>query len=96
MKKLILIIAVLFMVSTAKAAEPTLADANADFDAGKHSLALAKISRILGGSAAKPGSAQRYDLFMLRGECLIQRRSAPQAANAFAAALQEVDFAAEP
>jgi hypothetical protein len=79
-----------------KDASPGISDAKADFGARKYSSALIKISRILGGSAAKPGIPQRYDLFMLRGECLLQKRISPQAAVAFAAALHEVDFAAEP
>ena len=75
------ILLLLTIAATAKAAEPTLADAKAAFDAGNHSAALAKISRILKGTASPPGNAQRYDLFMLRGDCLLQKRSSPEAAS---------------
>jgi hypothetical protein len=96
MRKLIVIVVFLLMACSAKAAEPTLADARADFDAARYSEALAKISSILSGPAAKPGAAERYDLFMLRGECMLQNRTSTQAADAFASALREVDFASGP
>jgi hypothetical protein len=86
----------LLTACSAKAAEPTLADARTDFDAARYSAALAKISSILSGPAEKPGAAERYDLFMLRGECMLQIRTSTQAADAFASALREVDFASEP
>jgi hypothetical protein len=89
-------IVILLLACSARAAEPTLDDARADFDAARYSTALTKISRLLTASAAKPGAPQRYDLLMLRGECMLHIRTSTAAADAFSSALREVDFATEP
>jgi hypothetical protein len=96
MRKLIITIVILLLACSARAFEPTLADARADVDAARYSMALTKITRLLTGSATKPGAPQRYDLFMLRGECMLRTRTSAEAAEAFSGALREVDFASEP
>lgn len=82
---------VVMAIRGAPAAEPALADAQADVDAARYPAARAKIARILSGTAAKPGAPQRYDLFMLRGECMLHDRDSTGAVDAFAHARQEVD-----
>jgi hypothetical protein len=72
--------------TVAFAAPATIGDAQADFSAGQYPACLQKISQILAGPTAKPGSPQRYDLFMLRGECLMQMRRGDLAASAFESA----------
>src|SRR5689334_10241226 len=67
----------------AAALPPTPAEIRAKFDAGEYRPTLAMIGQAL---ALKGGAAEgydRYDLFMLKGECLVQLGSAALAAEAF-------------
>lgn len=71
-------------------AEPSIAEAQADFQQGKYPGCLQKVAAILVGSEARQGSPGRYDLFLLRGECLLQMKRADLAADAFDAAARSV------
>ena len=74
---------VLLASSFVAAQQPTIADAQADFDKGEYRPSLQKISSILNSPSAQPGTPQRYDLLMLRGECLLQLKEPVGAANSF-------------
>jgi hypothetical protein len=65
---------------------PTLADAQADFDGKEYKSALQKISKALTATDAKSAREARYDLFMLRGECLLRMNSRTLAIDAFRSA----------
>jgi tetratricopeptide (TPR) repeat protein len=65
---------------------PTLADAQADFDAKQYKPALQKISKALTATDAKSAREARYDLFMLRGECLLRVNERTLAIDAFRSA----------
>jgi hypothetical protein len=73
--------------SSEKAANtsPAIMEAQADFNAGDYKAALQKISRGL-SQGAPESAAGRYDLFMLRGECLLRLNSRELAIDAFRAA----------
>jgi len=60
--------------------------AKADYAAGQYQPCLMKISRLLAMPDSKKNLPQRYDLFMLRGECLLQLKSGMVADDAFRAA----------
>lgn len=64
----------------------TLADAQGAFAAGQYRPCLQKIAGALSGPEGKAGSATRYDLLMLRGECALRLKENRMAADAFAAA----------
>jgi len=86
-----LLVAVMVPAMTCSAAEgPTLAAAQADYAAGEYRVCLQKVATLLTGDAAKAGSAQRYDLFMLRGEALLKMNQAGLAADAFDSASRVV------
>src|SRR5690349_9206335 len=61
----------------------TFAAARADFDKGDYKACLGKISKLLTTGAYKSDSPERYDLLMLRGECLLQLKQRPGAQAAF-------------
>src|SRR4051812_45009869 len=62
---------------------PTAEDARADFAAGQYQPCLQKISQILQDSTTVADADLRYDLLMLRGECLVQLRYIDLARDAF-------------
>src|SRR5688572_14868767 len=82
--------AVLLFVSTATAQQPTMEGAQGDFASGDYRSALQKISRLLTGPTARPGTPHRYELLLLRGECMLQLKEANFAADAFDAAARSV------
>ena len=87
-----ILVVVLAFASIARSADVTLADAKADFDAAQYQPCLQKISRALQTrDAAAPDSPLRCDLFMLRGECLLQMKQGASAADAFRMAARIVD-----
>lgn len=79
----------------AAAAPPTPAQLQEKFKAGDYRGTLAGISQAL---ALKPGSDEgydRYELLMLKGECLVQLNSASYAVHAFDDAREATDDAAK-
>jgi tetratricopeptide (TPR) repeat protein len=72
--------------SAAPPPAPTLADAKADFDAKQYKAALQKISKALSAANTKPSREARYDLFVLRGECLLRMNERTLAIDAFRSA----------
>jgi hypothetical protein len=88
-------IAVLVIFTSSAGAQPASpAAAQADFAAGNYRACLQKISQVLGGKLAPGGSKDRYDLLMLRGECMLNLKNPSLAAEAFDAA-SRVTFAKE-
>src|SRR6478672_189018 len=73
-------------VRAAPPTAPTIAEAQADFDAGQYRPALQKVSKALTATNEKSPPAARYDLFMLRGECLLRVNERTLAIDAFRAA----------
>jgi hypothetical protein len=63
--------------------KPTLASAQADFAKGEYRPCLQKIAQVLAMPESKRNPQERYDLFMLRGECLLQLKSADIADDTF-------------
>jgi hypothetical protein len=86
MRVAISVVLLLSLTSLAQAAAPSVADAQADFAAGQYRDALQKISVLLAGKSAPPGSQERFDLLMLRGECMLRLKQSSLAADAFDAA----------
>jgi hypothetical protein len=68
------------------AEQATLSGAQADFTAGQFRPCLQKIASLLNTPDAKSSVQTRYDLFMMRGECLIQLKESSLAIDAFNAA----------
>jgi hypothetical protein len=64
----------------------TFAAAQADFDKADYRNCLGKISKLLTTGAYKSDSPERYDLLMLRGECLLRLKQKPGAQAAFESA----------
>jgi hypothetical protein len=65
---------------------PTLAEAQADFDAKQYKVALQKISKALSAPTTKSSAEARYDLFALRAECLLRVNERALAIDAFRSA----------
>jgi hypothetical protein len=78
------------IVTAAAPEKPTLESAQADFASGQYRPCLQKIAQVLAMPESKRNLPQRYDLFMLRGECLLQLKSAEIADDAFHAAAMVV------
>jgi hypothetical protein len=78
------------IVIAAAPAQPSLADAQADFAAGQYQPCLAKISRLLSSRSFNSDPTDRYELLMLRGECLLQQRQSLVAVAAFDAASEAI------
>lgn len=68
------------------AADATLDDARADFASGDYAACLRKSATLISSNAVKSDPAQRYDLLLLRGECLLRIKQRPAAIEAFNAA----------
>lgn len=84
-----IVICLLGIVTNSPAAPPppaTLADAQAAYAAGQYRPCLQKIAGALSGPEGKAGSPTRYDLLMLRGECMLQLNERRLAGDAFTAA----------
>jgi hypothetical protein len=84
--KCILLPGLLLMLgaSTVHAAEPvSIQNAQSDFSAGQYRACIQKIANLLTGASAPARSLQRYDLFLLRAECLLRLNEAKLAAEAF-------------
>jgi hypothetical protein len=64
----------------------TVDDAHADFIAGDFPACMRKTSALLSSNGVKRDSPERYDLLMMRGECLLRLKQRPAAAEAFEAA----------
>ncbi len=64
----------------------TIDAARASFASGDYRGCLGKISKLLTTSAYKSDSPERYDLLMLRGECLLKLKQKPGAQAAFESA----------
>ena len=67
-------------------AAPTLEDARADFASGDFTASLRKTSGLLSSKAGKSDLPERYDLLVLRGECLLRLKQRTASADAFEAA----------
>jgi hypothetical protein len=70
----------------APVASPSVADAQAKFAAGDYHASLRIIARLLSSNLVKPDTPERYDLFMLRGECMLRLKQRIAAQEAFDAA----------
>jgi hypothetical protein len=64
----------------------TFATVQADFDKADYRNCLGKISKLLTTGAYKSDSPERYDLLMLRGECLLRLKQKQGAQAAFESA----------
>ena len=82
--------AVCLSSSLLDAAEPPLPvveEAQRYLEDGNYASCLHKISKQLASSnEARPGTAERYELLMLRGECLLRMRQPAPAGAAYEAA----------
>lgn len=58
-------------------------DAKKDLEAGQYRQCLQKVSKLLVARTAVQDSADRYNLLMMRGECLLQMKQASGAEAAF-------------
>src|SRR4051812_48364872 len=70
----------------APAQQLSVADAQADLNAGDYPGCLRKISTLLASSSMKSDSPERYDSLMLRGECMLNLKQPIAAASAYEAA----------
>ena len=91
MRAILASVAVLWMTAAIAAAQqPTIAEAQADFDKGQYRTSLQKIARLLSAPTAKANPTERYDLLMLRGENMLALKEAALAADAFETAARTV------
>src|SRR5688500_609273 len=58
-------------------------DAQADYASGDYAACLRKVAARLNSNAVKRDSPERYDLLMLRGECLLRLKQRAPAAESF-------------
>jgi hypothetical protein len=81
-----LLAAFLLVAATPAAAQSppqTIEDAQADYASGDYPACLRKVAARLNSNAVKRDSPERYDLLMLRGECLVRLKQRGPAAEAF-------------
>jgi hypothetical protein len=85
---LIASVGILLLAAALHAAEPlpTLPDMQADFDAGKYPECLQKIAKVINLGGAAAANYDRYALWTLKGETLLQQKNVPDAADAFTGA----------
>src|SRR5437763_2612421 len=83
MRYLLVSVLLVALCSSAASAEPSLGDAQSAFSAGEYRPCLAKIAQVFAMKSPAPTPQTRYELFKLRGECLLQLKSAQVAADAF-------------
>jgi len=76
---------VLAMTLTVRAQTPTVADIQQSMHDGKYTPALKQIAQAL----AVRDAGNKYDLLMLKGECLLNVKSPSYAAQSFRAAMKE-------
>ena len=69
--------------ATAQSPPQGVEAAQADYAAGDYPACLRKVAARLSSSAVKRDSPERYDLLMLRGECLVRLKQRAPAAEAF-------------
>ena len=79
-------LAVSALAPAAPAPQPSPEAAQADFAARDYPACLRKVASLLSSNTVPAGSTQRYDLFMLRGECLLRLKQRPAAQSAFESA----------
>ena len=75
-----------FAPPASAAPAPSIDAARADFDSGDYPACMRKVSALLSSKAARADSPERYDLLMLRGECMLRLKQRVQAADTFEAA----------
>jgi hypothetical protein len=91
MRRLIILLIVAAMLAAPSPAAPPSTQSIVDharsaFASGDYAGCLRAVSRLLGSNAAPPGTVERYDLLLLRGECLLALRQQAAAAEVFEAA----------
>jgi hypothetical protein len=90
MRNLIILLIVLTVAAAqspaAQSTQQSTGEAQACFASGDYSGCLRTVSRLLAGNAAPPGTVERYELLLLRGECLLALRQQVAAAEVFDAA----------
>ena len=74
------------VLRAAPAPQVSIGDAQSAYSAGEYQDCLRKISTLLSSTSIKPGSTERYDLLMMRGECMLKMKQPVAAATAFDAA----------
>jgi hypothetical protein len=92
----VLVLGCLVCGAIAAPAKPTYEGARGDFDAGKYQECLSEISGVLAMPDSRKNLDQRYDLFMLRGEALLQLKIGEVADDAFHAAAMVVKNGGDP
>src|SRR4051794_1703465 len=83
MRRIILALVVCLGLSASAHAELTVDDAKKDLEAGQYRQCLQKVSKLLVARTAQQDSPDRYDLLLMRGECLLQMKQASGAEAAF-------------
>lgn len=73
-------------LSAAAPPMPTINELQQMYDAGQFHICLQQIARVLPGSARPGSSHDRFQLMLLRGECLMRLGARPDAYRAFQAA----------
>jgi len=79
-------LSVAFQGAAQAAPAGTVDDARADLASGDYAGSLRKSSALLSSKPVKSDPAQRYELLILRGECLLRLKQRPAAVDAFEAA----------
>src|SRR5688500_5916020 len=69
--------------AAAQSAPQGFEDAQGDYASGDYAACLRKVAARLNSNAVKRDSPERYDLLMLRGECLLRLKQRAPAAEAF-------------
>lgn len=84
--RMMAVVMLLAGVSYGQAQPASIGAAQQAFAEGDFRKSLQEISRVLASPQAKPGSKERYDALMLRGECMLQLKEPDLASSAFMSA----------
>ncbi len=86
MKRVLVCLVLLLAAQIAAAEEPAVADARAKVEAGQYKEALQSIAKTLNGMPRDGDPDVQYQLFMLKGESLLQTKAYAAASAAFESA----------
>ena len=92
----VVVVVIATSASSTFAQAVSIDDAYKDFAAGKYRPCLQRIARYLANTnLARPGSLERYDLLVLRGECLLNLKEPQLARGAFDSAARSLKVGAK-
>src|SRR6476620_7620440 len=83
MRRILIALAVTLSLCVSARADLSIDDIHKDMETAQYRAALQKISKLLVARTSGQDAGERYDLLMMRGECLLQLKQASAAEAAY-------------